>query len=306
MRAAGPVDVHRPEASDAAHLRIDRRLGQRRRDRRIHRIAAGGEHLRPRFHRLRLCGADHSRHGIPSIDPAPQSARAARLLPVLDSIALDARSRGPRNQPMALLDCHQVTRSFYGVHALNGVDLTVEPRRITGLIGPNGAGKTTLVQLHLRARAGRLRAASCSTATTSPRWRPDRISAVGLVRTFQIARGIPRLSVLENLLLYGPRQPGESLGAALLRTRAMLARETALLPARARDRGAAQPDARARHAGRRALGRTEEAARDRPRADGRAAPAAARRAGRRRQSDARARDRRAPARRSSPRASPSC
>ena len=45
---------------------------------------------------------------------------------------------------MALLDCHQVARSFYGVQALYGVDLTVEPHRITGLIGPNGAGKTTL------------------------------------------------------------------------------------------------------------------------------------------------------------------
>jgi branched-chain amino acid transport system ATP-binding protein len=37
-----------------------------------------------------------------------------------------------------------MTRSFYGVHALDGVDLRVEAHRITGLIGPNGAGKTTL------------------------------------------------------------------------------------------------------------------------------------------------------------------
>jgi branched-chain amino acid transport system ATP-binding protein/neutral amino acid transport system ATP-binding protein len=49
-----------------------------------------------------------------------------------------------------------------------------------------------------------------------------------LIRTFQIARGIPRLSVLENLLLYGAHQPGESLGVALMRTQAMLARETVL------------------------------------------------------------------------------
>jgi len=48
---------------------------------------------------------------------------------------------------MALLDCHQVTRSFYGVEALRGTDLAVEPGRITGLIGPNGAGKTTLLKV---------------------------------------------------------------------------------------------------------------------------------------------------------------
>ncbi|MEJ1977997.1 MAG: ATP-binding cassette domain-containing protein [Acetobacteraceae bacterium] len=45
---------------------------------------------------------------------------------------------------MPLLEVRGVTRSFYGIHALNGVDIVVEPGRITGLIGPNGAGKTTL------------------------------------------------------------------------------------------------------------------------------------------------------------------
>lgn len=40
---------------------------------------------------------------------------------------------------MPLLEAAGVTRSFYGVRALDGVDLRVEARRITGLIGPNGA-----------------------------------------------------------------------------------------------------------------------------------------------------------------------
>ena len=174
-----------------------------------------------------------------------------------------------------------------------GADLAVEPRRITGLIGPNGAGKTTLfncISGLVPADAGRV----VFDGHDITRWRPDRISGAGLVRTFQIARGFPRLTVLENLLLYGAAPAGRGAGAALLRPRAMLQRETRARPARARGRGAAQPRARCSTAGRRALGRTEEAARDRPRADGRAAAAAARRAGRRRQPDARARDRRAP------------
>jgi ABC-type branched-subunit amino acid transport system ATPase component len=108
---------------------------------------------------------------------------------------------------MALLQIRDVTRQFYGVHALNGVDLDVAPGIITGLIGPNGAGKTTLFI------AG---------------WRADRITRAGLVRTFQIARGCPRLTVRENLLLYGAAQPGEGVLTALLRTRAMLAREAVL------------------------------------------------------------------------------
>ena len=109
---------------------------------------------------------------------------------------------------MALLEVRGLTRNFYGVHALGGVELRVEAHRITGLIGPNGAGKTTLF--------------NCISGVVAPDsgavifaghditgWRADRISSVGLIRTFQIARGFPRLSVYENLLLYGDRQPGE-------------------------------------------------------------------------------------------------
>ena len=128
---------------------------------------------------------------------------------------------------MALLEVRDVTRHFYGVHALNGVDLSVAAGGITGLIGPNGAGKTTLF--------------NCLSGVVPPStgrilfdgvditgWRPDQITRAGLVRTFQIARGCPRLTVRENLLLYGAAQPGEGVLAALLRTRAMLAREAAL------------------------------------------------------------------------------
>jgi branched-chain amino acid transport system ATP-binding protein/neutral amino acid transport system ATP-binding protein len=52
---------------------------------------------------------------------------------------------------------------------------------------------------------------------------------VGLVRTFQIARGFPRLSVYENLLLYGDRQPGERVSAAWRRPESALRRETELV-----------------------------------------------------------------------------
>lgn len=40
-----------------------------------------------------------------------------------------------------------ISKSFKGVHALDRVDLVVEPGTITALLGPNGAGKTTLVRI---------------------------------------------------------------------------------------------------------------------------------------------------------------
>jgi len=114
----------------------------------------------------------------------------------------------------ALLSVRGLMRSFYGVHALRGVDFDVAEGTITALIGPNGAGKTTAFQ--------------CISGVVPPDggrvffngvditgWRPDRITRAGLTRTFQIARGISRLSVLDNLLLYAAGQPGERLVSAV-------------------------------------------------------------------------------------------
>lgn len=127
-----------------------------------------------------------------------------------------------------ILEVRGVTRHFYGVHALNGVDLKILPHRITGLIGPNGAGKTTLFNCLsgiLRPHGGRI----LFDGTDITGWRPDRITRRGMVRTFQIARGCPRMTVRENLLLYGAHQPGENVVTALLRRPSMLQRERALL-----------------------------------------------------------------------------
>src|SRR5262247_1361922 len=128
---------------------------------------------------------------------------------------------------MALLEVRALSRSFYGVHALNGVDLDVEAGTITGLIGPNGAGKTTLfncVSGLIPPESGRVVFDGRDVTGEVP----HRITRRGLVRTFQIARGFPRLTVLENLMLYGAQQPGEALWRALARPRAVAEREDAL------------------------------------------------------------------------------
>ena len=129
---------------------------------------------------------------------------------------------------MTLLRLEQVTRSFYGVHALNGVTMDVPARGITGLIGPNGAGKTTLFNCItgvVPADGGRI----VFDGHDITRMRADRITQLGLVRTFQIARSLPRMSVLDNMLLFGAAQPGEGVLQALAATAASRAREQALV-----------------------------------------------------------------------------
>jgi ABC-type branched-subunit amino acid transport system ATPase component len=135
------------------------------------------------------------------------------------------KGRGQMTAP--LLSVEGLRRSFYGVHALNGAALDVREGTITGLIGPNGAGKTTVfncISGVIPPEAGRV----MFDGTEITGWRPDAISRRGLLRTFQIARGFPKLTVLETLLLHGDDQPGERLSIALLRPSVSRKREAEL------------------------------------------------------------------------------
>ncbi len=126
-----------------------------------------------------------------------------------------------------LLELKNVRRAYYGLDVLRGVDFTVAASGITGLIGPNGAGKTTLFNVVsglVPPNAGSILFDGREIGGLSP----DKVSRAGLVRTFQVARGFPKLSVFQHLMLYGRDQPGETLWQAVVGTRAAREREAAL------------------------------------------------------------------------------
>jgi branched-chain amino acid transport system ATP-binding protein len=115
----------------------------------------------------------------------------------------------------ALLEVEGLEKHFGGVAAVAGASFEVEAGSITSLIGPNGAGKTTafnLISGYLRANAGVVRFAG-RRIDGKPM---HRITRLGLVRTFQQARALTHMSVLDNLLLAGQRQPGEQLWRTVL------------------------------------------------------------------------------------------
>jgi ABC-type branched-subunit amino acid transport system ATPase component len=115
----------------------------------------------------------------------------------------------------ALLDVQGLHKHFGGVAAVRDASFTVAEGSITALIGPNGAGKTTMFNLvsgFLRPDRGTVRFAG----ERIDRRRADAIARAGLVRAFQAARVLTRMSVLDNMLLAAQRQPGERLFTTLL------------------------------------------------------------------------------------------
>jgi len=118
---------------------------------------------------------------------------------------------------MALLEIRGLVKRFLGVTAVDQVDLIVEPGELVSLIGPNGSGKTTLfncVTGYLAADGGRVlfRGRDLTNAA------PHRVARLGVARTFQQVSVFPRLSALENLLVFLQQHQEEHLLARLLRT----------------------------------------------------------------------------------------
>jgi branched-chain amino acid transport system ATP-binding protein len=104
---------------------------------------------------------------------------------------------------MALLEVEGVQKRFGGVHAVRGVDLTVEKGALVGLFGPNGAGKTTLFNLIAGTAApdaGRVRLNGID-ITVYPAFRRAQL---GIARTFQVVRPFRSLTVLDNVLASVP------------------------------------------------------------------------------------------------------
>jgi len=120
--------------------------------------------------------------------------------------------RAPVDAPVeaAALEGRGLERHFGGIAAVAGLDLTIEPGRITGLIGPNGAGKTTAFNLltgFLQPDRGEVLYGGRSLKGV----KPHRIVRAGVGRSFQDLKLFTHLTVLENVLVALPRQRGDYL-----------------------------------------------------------------------------------------------
>jgi ABC-type branched-subunit amino acid transport system ATPase component len=97
------------------------------------------------------------------------------------------------------LQVKDVTRTFGGVKALDGVSLTVTQGEVHGLIGPNGAGKTTLINV----LSGIIAPSSGEVYYDDKPVQAmpaHRLAALGIARTFQNIRLFPAMTCLENVM----------------------------------------------------------------------------------------------------------
>jgi len=112
-------------------------------------------------------------------------------------------------KPDPILVADGVQRRYGGLTAVDVDHLELQRGVITSLIGPNGAGKTTFFNLLTgfdKANEGTWTFEGVKANGV----RPHHLARRGMVRTFQLTKALGRMTVLDNMLLAGPDQTGES------------------------------------------------------------------------------------------------
>lgn len=101
---------------------------------------------------------------------------------------------------MGILLSRALTKRFGGLVAISTLDLDVAPKAIHSIIGPNGAGKTTFfncVTGFYRLDEGTVEFDGVPLNGLSP----DRITAMGIARTYQNIRLFSNMTGMENILV---------------------------------------------------------------------------------------------------------
>jgi branched-chain amino acid transport system ATP-binding protein len=136
------------------------------------------------------------------------------------------------NNPV--LNVKAVDKDFGGIRALDDVDLVVRQNEIVALIGPNGAGKTTFF--------------NCITGIYTPTSgdvlvdpgatgnpvringkKPNKVTELGMARTFQNIRLFPSMTALENVMIGTHCRTRSAVWGAISRNRATRAEEQAVI-----------------------------------------------------------------------------
>ncbi|MFL5820137.1 MAG: ABC transporter ATP-binding protein [Solirubrobacteraceae bacterium] len=117
-----------------------------------------------------------------------------------DAVAPEAASRAGGGADSRILEAWGVSKAFGGLVAVSDVDFSIPRRSIVSIIGPNGAGKTTFFNVLTglyKPTTGRIVFEGRDVTGE----RPDKVTALGVARTFQNIRLFATMSALENVLV---------------------------------------------------------------------------------------------------------
>jgi branched-chain amino acid transport system ATP-binding protein len=104
------------------------------------------------------------------------------------------------NGGSSLLQASAVYKEFGGLVAVSNVSFEIVPHSIVSIIGPNGAGKTTFFNMLTglyKPTSGQI----VFDGRNVTRTRPDRITSMGMARTFQNIRLFSAMSAIENVMI---------------------------------------------------------------------------------------------------------
>ncbi|MGH8998127.1 MAG: ABC transporter ATP-binding protein [Acidimicrobiia bacterium] len=131
------------------------------------------------------------------------------------SAAAGELTRTPRAGGENILEAAGITTQFGELRANEDVHLAVAAGRVTALIGPNGAGKTTFFNVvtgAVQPRSGSLRVFG----QMVDRATPAKMARLGLIRTFQDLKIVPRLTAVDNVIIGAGRARRPSFLGSLL------------------------------------------------------------------------------------------
>jgi len=104
-----------------------------------------------------------------------------------------------------ILEVKNLTMDFGGLRALDNLNLEVYEGEVVALIGPNGAGKTTffncITGIHPPTKGDMVISPPGKKTVRLNGLKPNRITELGLARTFQNIRLFPNMTVLENVMI---------------------------------------------------------------------------------------------------------
>jgi branched-chain amino acid transport system ATP-binding protein len=129
-----------------------------------------------------------------TIEDAAMSARRIEVLPLPEFLRPKSHVERP------VLAARHIVKSFGGIRAVQGIDISIADRTLHALIGPNGAGKTTAFNLlsgMFPPDEGTVSLMGQPIAGHAP----EEIARAGIGRSFQITNLFPALSVGENIRL---------------------------------------------------------------------------------------------------------